>query len=318
MRLPVNRALPLAALILLNGCGHSGGGVPSTQPPATSGPAADYPMIIGAPFTIDGITYTPADKLNYDAVGYASIGDVGKGGVVGAHKTLPLPSYVEVTSLISGKTILVRLEGRGPMNNNLLVELSPQAAAQLGISGRTPVRVRRVNPPEADRAMLRTGKEASQRMETPKPLLDVLMRKLKEEEPLQAPTPAPKAEPEPAAKPDPKTGAGLKPIPSPSPSAIAPAKPPSGSGSPDTAAKPNEAEPALKSVDSGSLYIQAAAFSTRERADKAAAKIGGTVSKPGKFWLMRLGPFKTKAEAEASLAKVKAAGYSDARILRPD
>ena len=285
-------------------------------------------MVIGEPFTIDGVTYTPADRLNYDAVGYASVGDVGKSGIVGAHKILPLPSYVEVTSLTTGKTILVRLEGRGPMSNDLLIELSPEAAAQLGISGGAPVRVRRVNPPEADRAMLRSGKQAPERMETPKPLLNVLMRKLKEKEPLSAPKPEPKAEPSPAAKP--ALGAETKPAPEPKripePSPILTPKPmptprPSSTPTAEPApqAKPEPAPaPAQKSAASGSLYVQTAAFSTKERADKAAAKIGGNVSKAGKYWLMRLGPFKTKAEAQVALAKAKAAGYSDARILRPD
>ena len=326
MRLPVNRLLPLAVLVLLNGCISAGGSEPQLPPPAKNGPAADYPMVIGKPFTIDGVTYTPVDKLNYDAVGYASVGDVGKSGITGAHKILPLPSYVEVTSLTTGKTILVRLEDRGPMSNDLLIELSPEAAAQLGISGGAPVRVRRVNPPESDRALLRSGKEAPERMETPKPLLNVLMRKLKEKEPLAPPKSAPKPEPSPAATPAPQPEAKPTPepkrIPEPLPMRTPKAKPlpqpsPAPSAEPETRAKP---EPATSSKPeaTGSLYVQAAAFSTKERADKAAARIGGSVSKPGKYWLMRLGPFKTRADAQAALAKAKAAGYSDARILRLD
>ncbi|MEZ5737853.1 MAG: SPOR domain-containing protein [Novosphingobium sp.] len=263
-------------------------------------------MVIGDPFTIDGVTYTPVDKLNYDEVGYASVASDGETVVTGAHKTLPLPSYVEVTSLVSGKTILVRLQDRGPMSNDLLTELSPGAAAQLGIEaeGKAPVRVRRVNPPETERAMLRSGKQAPERMDTPRPLVNVLMRKLKAQEPLAlkpapAPTPAPASEPSPAAKP----------APSPSPA-------PAAASLPD--AKPAASSKPTQTAGSGGLLVQAAAFSTKDRADKAAAAIGGKVSKPGKYWLMQLGPFATGAEAEAALAKAKAAGYSDARILRGD
>ncbi|KAJ8138707.1 hypothetical protein OY671_008080, partial [Metschnikowia pulcherrima] len=58
-----------------------------------AGPAGDYPMVSGAPFMVDGVTYTPADTMNYDAVGYA--GEDGGEGISGAHRTSPSPSYVE-------------------------------------------------------------------------------------------------------------------------------------------------------------------------------------------------------------------------------
>ena len=114
---------------------------------------------------------------------------VGQGdatNVAASHKTLPLPSYVEVTDLQSGRTALVRVETRGPMRNDRLLELTPAAARQLGIAAgaTTPVRVRRVNPPEVDRAMLRAGNEAPLRMDTPKSLLTVLLRKLDDSQPM--------------------------------------------------------------------------------------------------------------------------------------
>jgi rare lipoprotein A len=181
MRSSVNRALPLAALILLSGCGFGGGNRPAAAPPLpTSGPGADYPIVLGEPFTIGSTTYEPVDTLNYDAVGYASQANVAETSITAAHKTLPLPSYVEVTELENGRTILLRVERRGPMVTNRLIELSAGAAMQLGIAGAgaVPVRVRRVNPPEQERAVLRQGEQAALRMDTPKPLLEVLKRKL--------------------------------------------------------------------------------------------------------------------------------------------
>jgi rare lipoprotein A len=65
----------------------------------------------------------------------------------------------------------------------------------------------------------------------------------------------------------------------------------------------------------GAYLVQAAAMSTMERAQKVAGSIGGSVSKAGQYFRVRTGPFATRQQAEASLAKVKAAGYSDARIL---
>jgi rare lipoprotein A len=93
------------------------------------------------------------------------------GAISAAHHTLPLPSYAEVTDLKTGRTILVRVERRGPGDSQHAIELSPGAAAQLGIAAGSNegVRVRRVNPPEQDRALLRSGNPAPERMATPKP-----------------------------------------------------------------------------------------------------------------------------------------------------
>ena len=144
---------------LLAGAALVLGALPLPAFAAGQGPEADYPVLIGDAYAIGGVTYTPADTLNYDAVGYAHAGTEGS-GISGAHHTLPIPCYVEVTALDSGKTILVRLDRRGPMTGKQLIELSPAAWAQLGIPGATdaPVRVRRVNPPEPERAALRTGR----------------------------------------------------------------------------------------------------------------------------------------------------------------
>ncbi len=143
-----------------------------------TGPAGDYPVVIGEPFTIDGITYTPADTLNYDEVGYADASGVDAAGITIAHRTLPLPSYVEITALDTGRTILARVERRGPMVNTKLVALSPAAFKQLEAAPGAPVRIRRVNPPEVQRFELRSGREAPLRIDTPAGLLDVLKRRL--------------------------------------------------------------------------------------------------------------------------------------------
>jgi len=153
-----------------------------SAPPAAVapfGPEADYPVTVGDPYVIGGVSYTPSDTLNYDAVGYAHAGTEGA-GISGAHHTLPLPCYVEVTALDTGRTVLVRLDRRGPMTGKQLVELSPAAWAQLGFApgADAAVRVRRVNPQENERALLRTGNRAPDRMDTPPGLLTALRRKL--------------------------------------------------------------------------------------------------------------------------------------------
>lgn len=342
MRLPVNHALPLAALVLIAGCGGGGASAPTSLPVAPiTGPAADYPVVIGAPFVIDGVNYAPEDRLNYDAVGYAAIGAEGGAAVSIAHKTLPLPSYAEVTSLDSGRTILVRVERRGPMSNDRLIELSPGAAAQLGVAdkAKAPVRVRRVNPPEQERALLRAGQRVPERMDTPKGLLTALLRKLDPAlvappapaEPVALPSPAAtpaakpaaarpaKPSPTPRTVPTPAPSSAPTPVPTPS-SAPAPAPAPTATPSPAAAPKSPEAPkpaPAAHRVPAtGSFVVQIATFSSRERAEAAAGKLGAHVGQAGRMWPIRLGPYGTRAEADAALVRARGAGYRDARIQR--
>lgn len=261
-------------------------------------------MVLGAPFTVDGVTYTPEDKLNYDQVGQAVVG-AGEGVTI-AHRTLPLPSYAEVTSLESGRTVLVRVTRRGPMEGKAIVELSPAAAAQLGVSAVTPIRIRRVNPPETERAALRSGGQAPLRMDTPISLVNVLRRKL---DPSLAALPLPGA---PAAPPVEVSAPVAKPAPAPQVAAVHVAEHPA----PPTKPAPKPAPVAAKPQPG--LLVQVGAFSTAERGGTAARKVGGQVSPAGKFYRVRMGPFSSRGEADAALAKAKGAGYSDARIQRAD
>lgn len=69
-----------------------------------------------------------------------------------AHKTLPLPSYVRVTNLRNGKSVVVRVNDRGPFVANRVIDLSNTAAAKLDMirSGTTLVEVRSVTPDDPD------------------------------------------------------------------------------------------------------------------------------------------------------------------------
>lgn len=320
MRLSVNQIWPFAALAFLSGCLGSGSGTIAQLSPARSGPAADYPMVLGDPFTIGGKTYSPADTLNYDAVGYAVV-DVQSRGVSGSHKTLPLPSYAEVTSLESGRTILVRLENRGPMTNDDLVGLSPEAADQLGIAvgASNAVRLRRVNPPEQERAMLRAGERVPERMETPKALLAVLKRKLEKREPLKTDTSV-----TPRLAVDATTTLATEPVMRvKNDGSRSPHKPepteiialPVAEIDPVAPPEPASEVAPKSSVEASAFVVQAAAFSTQERADAAASKLDGAhIEKPGRYWLMRLGPYSSRDEAQAGLDMARSAGYKDARI----
>ncbi|WP_225206218.1 SPOR domain-containing protein [Novosphingobium huizhouense] len=330
MRLPADLGAPLAALALIAAAPALAGAPPLAGPPSAAdrlGPAGDYPVTIGEPFSVDGVTYTPLDTLNYDAVGY--VVETDGAGVAAGHRTLPFPSYVEVTALDSGKTALVRIDRRGPMTGDALIELTPMARAQLGLAPgvRAPVRVRRVNPPEAERALLRAGQEAPARMDTPPGLLAALKRKLgvapapstgpalidvpaSSAVPPQVATPLPGSSPpapaRPASKPKPTTAARA-PVPA---AASAPASAPAS-----PAPLPSTAGPAVATAPAPSTaFVQVGAFSTRARAETAARQVGGVVSPAGTLWRVRI-PASSTAAAQAALAKAKRAGYADARVV---
>ncbi len=165
------RAEALAAALLLASC------VGTPEPRRVSRampppPASDNYVKVGATYSAGGQSYTPRDDRGYDETGMASwYGEELRGnrtangepfdpdGFTAAHRTLPLPSYVEVTSIESGRAILVRINDRGPFHGNRIIDLSLGAARQLGITGRGAheVRVRRVEPGENDRLALRRG-----------------------------------------------------------------------------------------------------------------------------------------------------------------
>ncbi|GLV22971.1 hypothetical protein TomMM35A_28150 [Sphingobium sp. TomMM35A] len=140
-------------------------------------PVSDTPVRVGPAYTVRGVTYVPAQQPGYDEVGYASWYGNESGnrtargekfrakGISAAHPTLPLPSYVEVTELGSGRTLLVRVNDRGPFSRGRIIDLSRGAAQALGIraAGQSAVRVRLVDPSEKDRKRLRKGKAASER-----------------------------------------------------------------------------------------------------------------------------------------------------------
>jgi rare lipoprotein A len=56
-------------------------------------------------------------------------------GMTAAHKTLPLPTYVEVTNLHNGRSVIVKVNDRGPFHDDRIIDLSYTAAAKLGILG---------------------------------------------------------------------------------------------------------------------------------------------------------------------------------------
>lgn len=99
------------------------------------------------PYTVLGKTYhLIKDETSYKERGYASwYGKKFNGyhtsngelydmyAMTGAHKTLPIPSYVRVTNLDNGKSVVVRINDRGPFHQGRIIDLSYAAAQRIGI-----------------------------------------------------------------------------------------------------------------------------------------------------------------------------------------
>lgn len=120
---------------------------------------------VGKPYVVAGQTYYPADEPNYDRSGIASWYGTdfhGKqtangelfdmGAITAAHPTLPLPSLVYVTNLRNGRTLLVRLNDRGPYKPGRIIDMSKYSANLLGFEGQgtTEIRVRYAGPASLD------------------------------------------------------------------------------------------------------------------------------------------------------------------------
>ena len=134
-------------------------GVSSSPRLAGSGPVrkGGGTFKLGSPYKVAGRWYVPSEDPRYDRQGIASwYGDDFHGrktangeifdmnALTAAHPTMPLPCYAYVTNLQNGRTILVRVNDRGPYVNDRLIDLSHASARALGYEGqgRAQVRVR--------------------------------------------------------------------------------------------------------------------------------------------------------------------------------
>ena len=99
---------------------------------------------VGKPYVVSGKTYTPEEDPTYRAEGLASwYGDDFHGrltangevfdmtSLTAAHPTMPLPSYARVTNLANGKSLIVRVNDRGPYHGNRIIDVSNNAATLL-------------------------------------------------------------------------------------------------------------------------------------------------------------------------------------------
>lgn len=262
------------------------------------------PLASGAnrPYTVLGKRYVPITNpdQSYKARGVASwygkkfhgnSTSIGESydmyAMTAAHPTMPLPSYARVTSSVNGRTIIVRVNDRGPFHRGRIMDLSYTAAHKLGLigGGSGEVTVERILPEEIRLAQSRgtvvtaNGEAAPTTATetvapTPLPASTLTMRELE---------PTPVASMTPAAVPGAPAGAEA---------AIA-----SAANTPMPAAAPTAGVYLQMGAFSQPANAQALVRRVNSQLDSSAGNVPAVVQQNGSLYRVRLGPYTDRATA---------------------
>jgi rare lipoprotein A len=313
-RQPVAVATCMALSLVLAAC--------ASRPPASSsvdaGAKSQGTFKVGKPYQVNGTWYYPSLDLNYDETGIASWygpdfhekatangEQFDQNTLSAAHKTLPLPTIVQVTNLENGRSIEVRINDRGPFVDNRIIDLSRRSAQLLGFEGQGTAKVRV--------KVLATDSIQAQSIARMNGAPDMIVAEV----PQAAPRESVVAE----ALPPPSGAVAAPPQP-----ARQPALPQAPVAPRPTAAPPEPELPnrvLLYPVKPSRIYIQAGAFAQGSNAARMQAKLSnlGSVSVTGtqvngmSVYRVRLGPIASVDEADQVLAKAISAGATDAKIV---
>ena len=319
----VRSGVAVLLLAWLGACGSSGG----------KGVAQRGSYKIGAPYKIDGVTYTPQEEFNHVETGVASWygpGFHGKSTANGepydqsartaAHRTLQMPSIVRVTNLDNGMSTVVRINDRGPFARSRVIDLSRTAAQELDIvrNGTAHVRIDQLQAESlaVKDVAISGGGPAEQQAA-------VAQASSGRYAPAQAPVQTAAYVPPPAPAPvytQPAPAQPVWPTNSRSPAADpAPAYVPASNGGPTVAslAGGTTLQPA------SGFYVQTGAFTTPENAERqrgAVSSYGVSEIAQGSaggrdVYRVRLGPYTTSDAAGIVADRLKRSGYGDARVV---
>ncbi len=287
-------------------------------------PKAAATYKIGSPYQIESTWYYPAVDYGYDESGIASwYGSKFHGGrtangeifdmnaLSAAHRTLPLPSVVRVTNLENGRSMVLRVNDRGPFARGRIIDVSRRAAQLLGFhrNGTARVRVRIMASESRVLAARLTGEATLAKIGTP-----IIVARL--------PSPTVSS----AALPPP--GAAAAPVPG--------AASPAGQGAdgvpadgvdgmvPELAASaPGLAVVSVVPVRPTRVFVQAGAFAQFDNANRVRARLANLgpvkvtqVLVNGRdLFRVRAGPLASVTDADRILKWVIDTGYPDARIV---
>src|SRR5271155_267487 len=269
---------------------------------------------IGQPYQIEGTWYYPREQPDYDETGIASwygptfYGQSTANGEIfdasalsAAHRTLPMPVNVRVTNLENGKSLLLRVNDRGPFARGRIIDVSEQAATLLGFYGKGTARVRVTYMSRADLP----GTHTPAGPETPPAIANAL--------PAEPAAPVQVAALGTVAGVPVESAVQRNPLPQPAPLRE----------TSDVDLQPDGHVTHVAVPASTHLYVQAGAFGSLQNAHRLEARLSAahgvfisTIDRNGQqLYRVRVGPFDDVGEADAALANVGKLGGSDARIV---
>lgn len=291
-------------------------------PPPASVPIGAGHYKIGKPYQIQGTWYYPRVQYDYDETGIASWYGPGFHGkstangeiydqdaLTAAHRTLPMPSMVQVTNLENGRSLRLRINDRGPFARGRIIDVSRTAAGLLGFRERGTAKVR-VELIEAESRQLAAAAQSGQDDDTV---------------PLAVPTVAvavaPLSAPAGAATSAPRGGASIA---SRSLRAAAPlGRRESLDIIADSAVPRPDGVVTIRPERADRLYVQAGSFMYFHNADRLRVRLT-SLGRPSitpamvdgrHFFRVRFGPLASVDDADRLFNSLLSRGYNDARIL---
>jgi len=319
----------------LGACGSSsrGGGASTAQ-------RGSYK--VGAPYKIDGVTYTPQEEFNRTETGVASWygpGFHGKSTANGetynqsdrtaAHRTLQMPSVLRVTNIDNGQSTIVRVNDRGPFARQRVLDVSRAAAEELGMIGNGTARVR-IEQLETESQAVKEIAVNGGGPDEQRAALDKSVAGRRGAPAVAATAQAPPPQPPPSVPavtvyPD-NPRPAVVPV-----TASGSAGGSLGTGSPTVASiaaaaatPPPPVTPAAPSLQTASgFFVQTGAFSTMGNAERqrglvtsyGTTEISQASSAGREVYRVRLGPYTTQEAAGIVADRLKRSGYGDARVV---
>ncbi len=283
---------------------------------------------VGSPYKVLGKHYTPRETYNYSETGIASwygpnfhgkktangeVFDMNE--ITAAHKTLQIPSIVRVTNLENGRSLIVRVNDRGPFKRGRVIDLSRRSAELLGMKNKGTAKVKLQLLSQESRAVALAAKRGedtsgveiamneyptrSQRLERqekdhsnqePSPLLQDTRLTLQASDISSTPPLVERQALAPSVKKTPlKTNILIKQMP----------------------------------VSPSGIYVQAGSFSNSANARKLAlalkdfgqARVYPTIVNGQDFYRVRIGPIGDVSQADGVLTQLASAGRNDTMII---
>ncbi len=277
---------------------------------------------IGTPYQVNNIWYYPQENMSYREVGIASWygpdfhnGLTANGekydmhAMTAAHRTLPLPSIAKVTNLENGKSVIVRINDRGPFVNNRIIDVSKTAAEVLDFKDKGTAKVRveimAEESKELKKQILKNGGKVVGGPPLP-PLSDIQDTQAQSD--VSSPIPLANPMPESIASSNVTDVAPLTPV------TAAPV------GEVTTPAN----KPIFGTAAKAGYYVQAGAFSKIENAQNLQSQLSSygktqilEKSTPDTvLFRVRLGPFDDPQKAVETIDLLERKGFGEARLVQ--